>query len=110
MMKKNLRIKILLLTFFFNLSHILQARPPIIHVKILAVVGAAAGGLWGAYGFRDPEAYIDLLPLVCAPLFSILGSGLLPWSYYVLYSVIVDEKTTNIDLNISSRFCCQKPS
>jgi hypothetical protein len=82
------KIKFTLNNFFliFLISSFnLKADPPIYQTRIISLAGGIGGFSLGAYYFQNPEAYINLVPLVTAPFFATVGAIALPLSYTFIY-------------------------
>ena len=54
----------------------------------IVLAGGGGGFYWGASCCRNPEAYIDLMPLFTTSLFSLVGAVIVPLSYLQLSSIL----------------------
>mgnify|MGYP006218514001 CR=1 FL=1 len=89
MIKKRSLLQILFVILSINFSNLMLAKqksePPIAHTIILSLVGGVGGFIFGVTQFINPEHYINLVPLISAPVCAITGALLVPFSYKQLY-------------------------
>jgi hypothetical protein len=89
MIVKRSFLKILLVLLSISFSEIILAeqksKPPSTYTVIFISVGAIGGFVFGVTQFRNPEHYINLIPLISAPVCAISGAFLMQISYKQLY-------------------------